>query len=321
MTGQEMQSALRAQFSTADLEWKPQSMGNRQDGSPWCQVVPYISARAVYQRLDEVFGVFGWSLEIRPETFGEVKGCVATIKAHVLAGESSTHSFVTREDGSEPSDIDSYKGAISGAVKRVAVQLGIGRYLYDLDGPIYALIHEGGSHSAKGKDGKWFKWDVPPDVLVKLTTEAPTIAVTADGEIEDDDEEAASHPSEDQRPRHAPPPAPRAAKSPPKATKEAPPVDEAPAEPQPPAGQLPSGCTKCGGPVWDNRYDKQNPKAPDWKCKDKACTDGKYVTGGWCGDAPASTATKGNDGPGHPDNSFDDFPEALDDESEDSLPW
>lgn len=32
-----------------------------------------------------------------------------------------------------------------------------------------------------------------------------------------------------------------------------------------------NGCPKCGGALWDNRATKKNPKAPDYKCKDKAC--------------------------------------------------
>ena len=35
-----------------------------------------------------------------------------------------------------------------------------------------------------------------------------------------------------------------------------------------PSGEEPS-CPKCSGPLWDDRLDKRNPKAPDWKCKDK----------------------------------------------------
>ncbi|MFZ9481918.1 MAG: ERF family protein [Ilumatobacteraceae bacterium] len=31
-------------------------------------------------------------------------------------------------------------------------------------------------------------------------------------------------------------------------------------------------CPECGGPMWDNREKKTNPKAPDMKCKDKGCT-------------------------------------------------
>lgn len=31
-------------------------------------------------------------------------------------------------------------------------------------------------------------------------------------------------------------------------------------------------CPECGGAMWDNREKKTNPKAPDFKCKDKSCT-------------------------------------------------
>ena len=30
-------------------------------------------------------------------------------------------------------------------------------------------------------------------------------------------------------------------------------------------------CPKCQGPMWDNREGKRNPKAPDFKCKDRGC--------------------------------------------------
>jgi hypothetical protein len=30
-------------------------------------------------------------------------------------------------------------------------------------------------------------------------------------------------------------------------------------------------CPKCGGRVWDNRLTKRNPKAPDFKCRDRNC--------------------------------------------------
>ena len=39
---------------------------------------------------------------------------------------------------------------------------------------------------------------------------------------------------------------------------------------------LPSGpdsptCPKCSGWMWDNRASKRNPKAPDFKCRNRAC--------------------------------------------------
>jgi hypothetical protein len=30
-------------------------------------------------------------------------------------------------------------------------------------------------------------------------------------------------------------------------------------------------CPKCGGAMWDNRESKRNPRAPDFKCRDKGC--------------------------------------------------
>ena len=42
-------------------------------------------------------------------------------------------------------------------------------------------------------------------------------------------------------------------------------------------------CPKCGGPMWDNRAGKRNPKAPDFRCKDKGC-DGVL----WPDRAPAA---------------------------------
>lgn len=42
-----------------------------------------------------------------------------------------------------------------------------------------------------------------------------------------------------------------------------------------PAGDATNGatpaCPKCSGPMWDNRAGKKNPKAPDFKCRDKNC--------------------------------------------------
>ena len=39
-------------------------------------------------------------------------------------------------------------------------------------------------------------------------------------------------------------------------------------------------CPKCNGKVWDNRNGKTNPKAPDFKCRDKKC-DGVIWPGQW----------------------------------------
>jgi hypothetical protein len=36
------------------------------------------------------------------------------------------------------------------------------------------------------------------------------------------------------------------------------------------ATEIPN-CPRCEGPMWDNRVGKRNPKAPDFKCKDRGC--------------------------------------------------
>ncbi len=42
-------------------------------------------------------------------------------------------------------------------------------------------------------------------------------------------------------------------------------------------------CPKCNGQMWDNTQNKRNPKAPDFKCKDKKCIDPEtgYGTAIW----------------------------------------
>lgn len=37
------------------------------------------------------------------------------------------------------------------------------------------------------------------------------------------------------------------------------------------AAEVEVSCPKCGGRMWDNRLSKRNAKAPDFKCRDRAC--------------------------------------------------
>ena len=46
-------------------------------------------------------------------------------------------------------------------------------------------------------------------------------------------------------------------------------------------------CPKCTGEMWDNRASKRNPRAPDFKCKDKSC-DGVIWPPREAGAAPAA---------------------------------
>ena len=51
-------------------------------------------------------------------------------------------------------------------------------------------------------------------------------------------------------------------------------------------------CPKCGGRMWDNRATKRNPRAPDFKCRDRSC-DG-VIWPARAGSAAASSAPRAN---------------------------
>lgn len=154
---------LKEPFPETDLEWRLQSCGER-NGKIWGRALAYITSRAVQDRLDEVCGPDGWQTTIRRE--GDAYLCTLSIR---VTHEDGTTEFISRTDGADATDIEPVKGGISGAVKRVAVQFGIGRYLYNLkDG--WAVICDNGQYSGKTKEGKTFKWNppaLPADALPK----------------------------------------------------------------------------------------------------------------------------------------------------------
>ena len=119
-------SRLKAEFNDSELEWKPQQTGISKDGKPWAKVLCYVSARAIQDRLDEVFGVTGWKDEYRFEAHGTM--CKLSVY------DKDNNQWISKENGSQETDIESFKGGISSAFKRVAASgFGIGRYLYNLD--------------------------------------------------------------------------------------------------------------------------------------------------------------------------------------------
>lgn len=141
---------LKDPFPATDVEWRIQQSGVK-DGKVWAMCLAYITSRAVMDRLDEVCGPENWRNEYQAAPQGGVM-CGLSIKM--------TDGWVTKWDGAENTDIEGVKGGLSGAMKRAAVQWGIGRYLYDLDAG-WAQVREKGMYSAKTKDGTWFKWDPP----------------------------------------------------------------------------------------------------------------------------------------------------------------
>ncbi len=120
-----IQRLLADPFEAHDIEWRVQQSGVSGSSKPWVMVIPYITNRAIQQRLDDVVGINGWKNEFKEATSGKGYLCGLSIRF----GDE----WITKWDGSEYTQVEALKGALSGSMKRTAVQFGIGRYLYSLD--------------------------------------------------------------------------------------------------------------------------------------------------------------------------------------------
>ena len=121
----EMQQALAKPFAPEDLEWRLQ---NTTEEKMRGLAVPYVTNRAIQNRLDEVCGPENWYNDFKPWHSNGKKEAQLCGIAIFFEGRG----FITKWDGAEDSDIESVKGGLSDSMKRAAVQWGIGRVLYDL---------------------------------------------------------------------------------------------------------------------------------------------------------------------------------------------
>jgi hypothetical protein len=154
LTGQALAAALQKPFEMDDIEWKAQASGKNDRGF-WVLAVPYIKARAIRDRLDEVVGPENW----KPERYeaGAAGGlqCGLSLRIH---GE-----WITKWDGAENTDYEAIKGGISDAFKRVARVWGIGRYLERATAN-FAEVVQDGTYKANVQDGnhkQTVRWNPP----------------------------------------------------------------------------------------------------------------------------------------------------------------
>lgn len=146
-------------FEPNELEWRVQQSGDA-NGKAWAMVLVYVDARAVQRRLDNVFGFENWTDEYRSEGDNAICRLGAFIEGK---------GWIYKENGASNTDIDPFKGGLSGAFKRVAASgYGIGRYLYDLDTCFAECSYdkkEGFDNQGKVKlkDGSYkkFYWKTP----------------------------------------------------------------------------------------------------------------------------------------------------------------
>ena len=112
-----MNATLTAPILPNEIEWRVQS----QTSTGKLIVVPYINNRCVMHRFDAAFGAENWTSEFREIGNGFLCRLTVTINDRE----------VYREDGASKTNIEPEKGGISDAMKRAAVQFGLGRCLYD----------------------------------------------------------------------------------------------------------------------------------------------------------------------------------------------
>ena len=118
----EVEMALKRPFPVNRIKWRPGG-----GGKDLC----YIDARDVMDRLDQVFGIDGWQTNY--EFIGNRMICNLSVRFPLesVTPDYKRDKWIIKADGSDDTNIEGEKGGISGALKRSAVLLGIGRYLYN----------------------------------------------------------------------------------------------------------------------------------------------------------------------------------------------
>jgi hypothetical protein len=225
-------SALSAPLPPGVISWRQDGRPISRDGRHIARFVAYIEANTVRGRLDAVVpGEWDLTLELLPP--------VAGLEDDANQGPCSFKARlqilgVIREDVGTGKD---YKQAATDAFKRAAVRFGIAHELY---------AYEQNWVQMDG-DGKYARPLEDPAVAYARRYGRPRAVAAA--------------------------PAEGAASAPAERTAELP-VSEEPGHVPVATGPLASdeqSCPKCGGRMWDNRLTKRNPKAPDYKCRDRSC--------------------------------------------------
>lgn len=118
-------------FSADDVSWRLQYVNETELQG---MAVPYLDARAIADRLDEVVGQSHWR-----DSYTPWHDCVMNKKQKasqlctISIYDDELGQWIDKTDGAEDSDIEPVKGGLSDAFKRAAVKWNIGRYLYSFD--------------------------------------------------------------------------------------------------------------------------------------------------------------------------------------------
>lgn len=131
---QTIMQRLEAPFHLSDIEFRIGSMSPDKSRG---MALAYVTSRAIQNRLDDVFGIGGWTNKFE---VWKGKGVLCTISVRIN-GE-----WISKTDGADDTDFEPTKGGLSDSFKRAAVLLGCGRYLYRLEPQWVAIKPSGKSH-------------------------------------------------------------------------------------------------------------------------------------------------------------------------------
>lgn len=125
---------LKAPFNEDQLEFK---VGATNKDKTMGLALPYVEARAIQDRLDEVIGFSNWKV-----TYKEVNNGFLCSLSLRIDGE-----WIDKQDGAQLTDYEPVKGGISSAFKRVASSgWAIGRYLYGVRNQWFPIVPKGKSY-------------------------------------------------------------------------------------------------------------------------------------------------------------------------------
>ena len=228
-------SKLSAPLPAGVISWRQDGRPVQRDGKYIARFVAYIDANTVRERLDGVVpGEWDLTLELLPTIAqaDENGDQTCSFKARLqILG-------VIREDVGTGRD---YKSAATDAFKRAAVRFGIAHELYSFE-QNWVQVDGDGRYAKPLED--------PAEAYARRVARTEARAK-----------------ARQERPADVAAPAVTA-------TPEEPEVVVETTLAGPAGGPLaldePS-CPKCGGRMWDNRLSKRNPKAPDYKCRNRSC--------------------------------------------------
>ena len=142
---EEVWAQLAAPFPPHEIKWRVGSTTQKKDKG---MMLAYIDARCVMDRLDSVLGPGLWQSEMTMCHDGRTS-CTISVLVH---SDLAPPTWIKRTDIAGATDMEGAKGGASDSLKRAAVQLGVGRYLYHLDSPWVEIVARGKSHvMAKGQ--------------------------------------------------------------------------------------------------------------------------------------------------------------------------